>query len=108
MGQITIYLDDDTEQIVRRHVKGLDVSTSKWIAEAVRQRVRNEWPADVASLFGSWKDDDFPDPRIPQQAQHMIEQGAASHLNQRLRAIGGQRHHPRALARRHHHRGFRL
>ena len=61
MGQITIYLDDETEQLVKRHVAGSGVSASKWIAEAVRKQVRNEWPADVLSLFGSWKDEDFPD-----------------------------------------------
>ena len=62
MGQITIYLDDETERLVKRHVKGSGESTSKWISEAVRQRARSEWPADILSLFGSWKDGDFPDP----------------------------------------------
>ena len=62
MGQITIYLDDETERLVKRHVKGSGESTSKWICEAVRQRARSEWPVDILSLFGSWKDVDFPDP----------------------------------------------
>jgi len=62
MGQITIYLDDDTERLVKRHVKGSKESVSKWIAEAVRRRALAEWPADLLALFGSWKDDDFPDP----------------------------------------------
>jgi hypothetical protein len=62
MGQITIYLDDETERLVKRHVEGSGESTSKWIAEAVRKRARSEWPADVLALFGSWKDEDFPDP----------------------------------------------
>ncbi|MSV29285.1 MAG: ribbon-helix-helix protein, CopG family [Bryobacterales bacterium] len=60
MGQITIYLDDETEKLVRRHVKGTRISTSKWIADAVKTRARSEWPADILSLFGSWKDGDFP------------------------------------------------
>ena len=61
MGQITIYLDEETESLVLRHVKGSGESTSKWIADAVRKRARSEWPADILSLFGSWKDEDFPD-----------------------------------------------
>ncbi len=61
MGQITIYLDDETEKLVKRHVKVSAGSASKWVAEAVRQRARSEWPADVLSLLGSWQDDDFPD-----------------------------------------------
>ena len=61
MGQITIYLDDETERLVKRHVKGSGESTSKWRPEAVRQPARSERPADILSLFGSWKDGDFPD-----------------------------------------------
>jgi hypothetical protein len=29
MGQITVYLDDDTEQLVKRHVKGSKESASR-------------------------------------------------------------------------------
>ncbi len=61
MGQVTIYLDDDTERLVRHHVQASGESASKWVAEAIKKRVRSEWPADVLALFGSWKDDDFPD-----------------------------------------------
>lgn len=61
MGQITIYLDVDTERLVKRHAKASGESASKWIAEAVRKRASDEWPADILSLFGTWKDEDFPD-----------------------------------------------
>lgn len=61
MGQITIYLDDETERLVKRHVKSSGQSVSGWISEAVRRRARSEWPAEVLALFGSWRDDDFPD-----------------------------------------------
>lgn len=61
MGQVTIYLDDETERLVREHVKASGESTSKWIAEAVKKRAKSEWPADILALFGTWKDDDFPD-----------------------------------------------
>ncbi len=63
MGQVTIYLDDETEALLRRHVRKSGQSASGWIAEAVRQRVATEWPADILELFGSWKADDFPDAR---------------------------------------------
>lgn len=61
MAQVTIYLDEKTEQLVKDHVQASGESTSKWIAEAVRKRVLSEWPADVLSLLGSWKDEDLPD-----------------------------------------------
>ena len=58
---MTLYLDDDTQTLVRRHVKNSGESASKWVAEAVRQRARSQWPADVLSLLGSWDANDFPD-----------------------------------------------
>lgn len=61
MSQITIYLDAETEGILKRQVKVSGQSASKWIAEAIHKRAQEEWPADVLALFGSWKDDDFPD-----------------------------------------------
>jgi hypothetical protein len=60
MGQVTIYLDEETERLVKDHVKASGESTSKWIAEAVKRRAKREWPPDVLALFGSWKDEDFP------------------------------------------------
>ncbi len=61
MAQVTIYLDDNTERLVRLHVLASGESASKWVAEAVKKRARSEWPADVLALLGSWKDEDFPD-----------------------------------------------
>ena len=60
MGQITIYLDDETDRLVKTRVKASGESASKWVADAVRTRARSEWPADILSIFGSWKDADFP------------------------------------------------
>lgn len=59
MAQITIYLDSDTAALMKSAVKHSGVSQSQWIAEAVRQRARKEWPASVRELAGAWKD--FPD-----------------------------------------------
>jgi len=58
MAQITIYLDDDTTALVKAAVKEAGVSQSQWVAEAVRRRVRAEWPASVIALAGAWPD--FP------------------------------------------------
>ena len=58
MAQITIYLDDETEALLKAAVKASGQSQSRWIAEAVERRARSEWPASVLALFGSWPD--FP------------------------------------------------
>jgi hypothetical protein len=58
MAQITIHLDDTTTALVKAAVKQAGVSQSQWVAEAVRHRVRTEWPASVVALGGAWPD--FP------------------------------------------------
>jgi len=58
MAQITIYLDDEVLAIVKAAVKSSGVSQSQWVADAVRARVRREWPASVRALAGAWPD--FP------------------------------------------------
>ena len=61
MGQVTIYLDDETETILKRRVRKSGQSASSWIAEAVRRRAANEWPPEVLESLGSWGAADFPD-----------------------------------------------
>ena len=56
MAQITIYLDEETEALLKAAVQSSGMSQSKWIAVAVRDRVRNEWPRSVAALAGAWTD----------------------------------------------------
>ena len=58
MAQVTIYLDDEVLSIVNAAVKASGLSKSQWIADAVRARVRKEWPESVRALAGAWPD--FP------------------------------------------------
>lgn len=58
MAQIRIYLDDEMLSTVEAAVRAAGVSKSRWIADAIRARVRKEWPASVRALAGSWPD--FP------------------------------------------------
>jgi hypothetical protein len=56
MGQITIYLDDDTERKLKRILQSKHISQSRFIAELIRKRVREEWPDSVREIPGSWQD----------------------------------------------------
>lgn len=56
MGQVTIYLDDDTEAKARDAAATKGVSLSKWIAERIERGTRAEWPAFVRELEGAWAD----------------------------------------------------
>lgn len=59
MGQVTIYLDNDTENRLKKAAKSNHLSVSKWIAGIIEEKITTEWPQDVVTLAGSWKDD-FP------------------------------------------------
>lgn len=58
MGQVTIYLDEEIEKRMMANAKAMKLSKSKWIANAIREKLVDEWPANVRELAGSW--DDFP------------------------------------------------
>ena len=56
MGQITIYLDDDTEAKARAAAASKGVSLSKWVAEQIERGARADWPVFVRELEGAWAD----------------------------------------------------
>ncbi|MDX2427213.1 MAG: hypothetical protein QNK22_00810 [Xanthomonadales bacterium] len=58
MGQVTIYIDDETEKKMIASAKAKNVSKSRWVTEVIREKVAKEWPASVRELAGSWAD--FP------------------------------------------------
>ena len=58
MGQVTIYMDADTEQKMLNMVEKSGISKSKWIAELIREKTTNTWPDNVRKLAGAWRD--FP------------------------------------------------
>lgn len=59
MGQVTIYLDDESEKRVRAAAKKAGVPVSRWIAELVQENARTVWPESIRALAGAWQD--FPD-----------------------------------------------
>jgi predicted transcriptional regulator len=58
MGRLTIYLDDEVEKRMTASAKAMKLSTSEWIGNAIRDKLADEWPANVRELAGSWLD--FP------------------------------------------------
>jgi len=56
MGQVTIYLDDETTEKARAAARSRGVSLSKWIAERVRHGALSQWPQHVRQLAGAWSD----------------------------------------------------
>jgi len=58
MGQVTIYIDGETEKKMIASARAAKVSKSKWITDLVREKVAREWPPTVRELAGAWED--FP------------------------------------------------
>ncbi len=56
MGQVTIYLDDQTEKKMLNMIGKSGISKSKWIAELIREKTATNWPESVVRLAGAWKD----------------------------------------------------
>jgi len=56
MGQVTIYLDEDTEKLMEAAANSAGISKSKWVAELIRAKASQDWPAFVRELAGAWTD----------------------------------------------------
>ena len=56
MGQVTIYLDDETEAKARAAAHAEGVPLSRWVAGRIERRARGEWPEAVRALAGAWPD----------------------------------------------------
>ena len=56
MGQVTIYLDKETEERMLAILQATGMSRSKWVASLIREKLQSEWPESVAELSGAWKD----------------------------------------------------
>ncbi len=60
MAQVTIYLDHEAEERMRRAAKEVGLSRSRWIAELIREETASRWPESFRRLIGTWGDD-FPE-----------------------------------------------
>jgi len=61
MGQVTIYIDEETEKRMLKMIQKRGVSKSRWIAELIREKASATWPESVIKLAGAWKDMPTPE-----------------------------------------------
>ena len=59
MSQVTIYINNNLEEKIKKVAQSMNISISKFIANTVEQQLRDEWPDSVKQFSGSW--DDFSD-----------------------------------------------
>jgi hypothetical protein len=58
MPQVTLYIDEETDAKARAAAEAAGVSYSRWVADLIRSRTRDEWPDSIRRLAGSVPD--FP------------------------------------------------
>jgi hypothetical protein len=75
MAQITLYIDDQTQNRLRDAAALRKVSQSQFVADLIRKATTSEWPPEVLALAGSVPDFPLaeelraglpPDPERPQ------------------------------------------
>lgn len=54
MGQVTIYLDDEAEHLVKQASAAEGIPVSRWIARLIKEKASTSWPAEVREMAGSW------------------------------------------------------
>jgi hypothetical protein len=58
---MAIYIDNQLAGRLEKAVKASGKSKSKWVAEAIRRSLRDEWPEGFFELAGKWEDDVGPE-----------------------------------------------
>ncbi len=61
MPQMAIYIDDQLAKRLEKVVKASGKSKSRWVAEAIKRSLQDQWPEDFFELAGGWEDDVEPD-----------------------------------------------
>ncbi len=56
MAQVTLYLDEETAERLKKAAKQAGLSRSRWLAMLVREKTATEWPQAVRGLAGAWAD----------------------------------------------------
>ncbi len=54
MGQVTLYLDSQTEKRMKAAAGAAGVSNSRWVVELIREKTSDEWPQSIVELAGAW------------------------------------------------------
>ena len=74
MAHITLYLDNDSEKLLRQKAQRSHMSLSRWAAKVLKEKTRGEWSEEVNRLAGAWQDLDsarqmrtFPVADVPRE-----------------------------------------
>jgi len=61
MAQLAIYIDEQLAERLEKAVKVSGKSKSKWVSDAIKSVLQDQWPEGFFELAGSWEGDADPD-----------------------------------------------
>ena len=56
MPRITLYLDDQTEKLMRERAAAARMPFSRWVAHLIRAQAGSSWSLQVTRLLGAFPD----------------------------------------------------
>lgn len=56
MGQVTIYLNNETEMKMNTIIKASGISKSRWVSDIIKEKTDRSWPDYIRNLAGAWKE----------------------------------------------------
>jgi hypothetical protein len=66
MAQLSIYLDEDSLQKIRRAAEQEGKSVSEWVRDRLNNSLEEQWPDEYFDVFGALEENDLQRPeQIP-------------------------------------------
>ena len=62
MSQVTLYLDEETDQALAQSASRAGMSKSRWVAQLIRRHAKDGWPQECLNLAGAFPDFPLSDP----------------------------------------------
>jgi len=62
MSQISLYLDDKVQEMIKIRAKERGTSVSNYVNEVLKKANEDIPPEELLGLMGSWKDDPMEEP----------------------------------------------
>ena len=62
MAQLSLYLEEETMDMLKKKAVLANVSLSKYVAELIRNDAASGWPTGYGDLYGSIDDETFRKP----------------------------------------------
>ena len=62
MSQVTLYLDEETDQVLAQSASRAGMSKSRWVAQLIRRHAKEGRPQECLNLAGAFPDFPLRDP----------------------------------------------